>query len=110
MKLFQSHKAQKSQEPYQPSVDWHRSSLHFFCRSYEFSNHKKQNQFLLEVIQMHDNNVVIEATSKSGEVVEVILRSRENMEPCDTGICVELIQQIESCYYHLNERQHRTHN
>ena len=100
MKLFQSNKAPI--EPYQPSADWHRSSLHFFCRSYEFINHKKQNQFLLEVIQLHDNLVVIEACTKPGDVVEVTLRSRENMEPCDPKLCLELIQKLEQCYHSLN--------
>jgi hypothetical protein len=108
MKLFQSSKAPI--EPYQPSADWHRSSLHFFCRSYEFTNHKKQNQFLVEVIQLHDNKVVIEATAKPGDVIEVILRSREDMEPCDSESCCELIQRLESCYSKLNDDNIRSNN
>jgi hypothetical protein len=88
---------------YNLSPEWHKSTLDFFCRSFVFADHRIQKQFILDVIQVHDNNVVIEATIKPDEVVEVTLKNRKSLLPCPGASCTQIIQQIENCYNILNE-------
>lgn len=99
MKLF---KTSKDPEPYQPSADWHRSGLHFFCRTFEFPTSKEQGSFLLEIIQIHDEKVALEATSKPGNQVEVALMSKSSHTPCETQLCLHVIEEIEKSYNEHN--------
>lgn len=99
MKLF---KSSKEPEPYQPSADWHRSGLHFFCRTFEFPSPKEQGGFLLDIIQIHDEQVVLEANSMIDNQVEVSLKNKENLTPCDPSTCLQIIEKIEKSYNEHN--------
>lgn len=92
-------KTNKSEgEPEQTCGDWSKSGLLFYSKTFEFRNNSEISLFLLDVLQMHNNDIGIQATNKPDQQVEVVLVSKEEDKPCDRESYRPVMDEIEHCF------------
>jgi len=85
-------------DPDQTCGDWIKSGLPFYCKTFEFRNNNEISLFLLDILQMHNNEVGIQATNKPDQQVEVILVNKEEDKPCDRDSYRPVMDEIEQCF------------